>query len=58
MGLITAVVFLMDTYVSAVGIYFTQPLAPVVIKQILSSQVFTCVLLLHHLPPLATHNKR
>ena len=58
MGLITAVVFLMDTYVPVVGVYFTQPYAPVVIKQILSSQVFTYVFLLHHLPPLATHNKR
>ena len=55
MGLITAVVFLMDTYVPIVGVYFTQPYAPVVIKQIL---LFTYVFLLHHLPPLATHNKR
>ena len=35
MGLITAVVFLMDTHVPIVGVCFTQPYASVVIKQIL-----------------------
>ena len=45
MGLITAVVFLMDTYVPVVGVYFTQPYAPVIIKQILLSRclpMFSC----------------
>ena len=58
MGLITVVVFLMDTYVPIVCVCFTQPYASVILKQILLSQVFTYVFLLHLLPPLATHNKR
>ena len=45
MGLIIAVVFLMGTYVPVVSVCFTQPYAPVVIKQMLLSKclpMFSC----------------
>ena len=40
MGLITAVVALMDTYAPVGSVYFTLPYGPVVIKQIL---LFRCL---------------
>ena len=45
MGLITAVVFLKGTYGPVVGVCFTQPYAPVIIKQKLLSRclpMFSC----------------
>ena len=40
MGLITAVVFLMDTYVPVGGVCFTHPYVPILINQIL---LFRCL---------------
>ena len=45
MGLITAVVVLMDTYAPVGSVYFTLPYGPVVIKQIPLSRclpMFSC----------------